>query len=214
MKRTILGLTGSKGAGKTTAFGIIKEFRPEVLEITLANKLKNASAEVFGIPRADFDNPAVKEKELDTPVTFDAENVTALIEFFKITPDFDKHVRQHIGKVLLTPREIAQYVGTEVLRNVNEDIHCLGATQDLPENGLFCITDLRFWSEFFYFKNNQEISFVPVYISNRAAEAKAALDSHVSEKYVLEIAKKCVRVDNNGSLLELRRQLEGLVKEL
>lgn len=209
--RTIIGLTGVKGSGKTTSFGILKTILPELQEITLANRLKQASAEVFGIPRLDFDDPKVKEKELETPVRFDTPSVEALIRHFGVEPDFEKHVRPHLGKVLHTPRQIAQYVGTEVLRNVDEQIHCKGSVLGLPESGLFVVTDMRFWNEYHFFALNPEVKFVPVYIANRTAEAKASGDTHVSEKYVLEIAKECYQVDNNGDFQNLTEELNRIL---
>lgn len=209
--RTIIGLTGAKGAGKSTSFGLLMEMIPGLQEITLANRLKNASSEALGIPRDDFDNPKVKEKELDTPVCFTQEQVRAIIQYFGETPDFDRHVRQHIGKILHTPRQVAQYVGTEVLRNVDEQIHCKGSVLGLPETGIFVVTDMRFWNEYHFFAENPEVRFIPVYIANSVAESKAALDSHVSEKYVLEIARKCEQIDNNGSFQALRDQLQVIV---
>jgi len=207
MKRTIIGLTGAKGSGKTTTFGIIQAEFPTVQEITLANRLKNASAEVFGIPRSHFDDPAVKEKEMAQPVVLDEKNVRALIEFFGEQADFEKHIRPHMKKVLHTPRQVAQYVGTEVLRNVDEQIHCKGSVLGLPETGIFVVTDMRFWNEFDFFNDNPNVDFHPLYISNNHAEAKAAGDNHPSERYVLEIAKKCKRIDNNGSFQALTDQI-------
>lgn len=207
MKRTIIGLTGAKGGGKTTSFGIIQAEFPTVQEITLANRLKNASAEVLGILRSHFDDPAVKEKEMATPVTLNEENVTKIIEFFDYKADFELHVRPHMNKVLHTPRQVAQYVGTEILRNVDEQIHCKGAVLGLPEDGIFVVTDMRFWNEFNFFNDNPDVDFYPLYISNNHAEAKAAGDNHPSERYVLEIAKRCQRIDNNGSLAALQEQL-------
>lgn len=211
--KTIIGLTGAKGSGKTTSFTIFTQVLPTIQEITLANRLKNASAHVFNIPRQDFDDPRVKEKELESPVTFNAQNTKAIIEFFGMTPDYDKHIRPHIGKVLHTPRQIAQYVGTEVCRNVDEQIHCKGAVLGLPENGVFVVTDMRFWNEFHFFNDNPAVRFIPLYVSNSVAEAKAAGDAHVSEKYVLEIGKKCRTIDNNGDMAALRDQLITVLEE-
>lgn len=212
--RTIIGLTGVKGSGKTTCFNAIKKVYPEAREIMLAGRLKNACSEVFGIPRNHFDDPAVKEKELEKLVVLDEKNTAALIHFFGEQPDFDKHIRPHLNKVLHSPRQIAQYVGTEVLRRVDELIHCKGAVLDLPHEGVFVVTDIRFWNEYDFFDNNEEVRFFPFYISNYAAEAVASKDSHASEKYVLEIAKKCQKIDNNGSLPEFEGRVLDAVKFL
>lgn len=217
--RKIIGLTGVKGSGKTTAFGILQELAAQaglgtVTEITLANRLKVACSLAFDIPRDHFDNPAVKEKELASPVYLDDENLLKVLSHFRATYDYDKHIRPHVGKVLHSPRKVAQYIGTEVLRAVDEWIHCNGAVQDLPQDGLFVVTDMRFWNEFNFFADNKEIEFYPVYVANSKAETLAGTDSHASEKYVLEIAQRCQRIDNNGSLAELKAQLQTLLTKV
>lgn len=201
--KTIIGLTGVKQSGKTSCFQALKEKYPYIQEIALANKLKNACAEIFNISRDYFDSPEFKEKELDTLITLDSNNVKALLEYFGLSTDYDKYIRLHMCKILHTPREIAQYVGTEILRYVDEQVHCKGSVEGLPSDGVFVTTDIRFWNEYNFFKNNSDWNFFPFYVENYRAEAKAALDTHASERYVLEIAKKCEKIDSNGTLQEL-----------
>lgn len=203
--RKFIGLTGVKTSGKTTAFELLKEINPEIQEVTLAKRLKEACIEVLGVPRKNLYDLAFKEAELDDFVNFTQTNVEALIRYFGQEPDFEKHVRQHVGRVFPTGRKLAQYVGTEVLRNVEQDIHCIGATLDLPEEGVFVITDMRFESEFEYFRHNYLTDFLPVYIQRNDAEAQ--VDDHPSEKEVLLIAPNCYKIDNNGSFGDLKNQL-------
>ncbi len=205
--RTFIGLTGVKGSGKTTSFEIIKKAFPAVIEVTLASRLKDTCSKVLGIPREALDDPAVKEKELENLINLDTGNVTELIESFGLKPNFDAHIRPHLGKVLHTPREAAQYVGTEVLRNVEEQVHCLGATLDLPETGIFVVTDMRFWNEYNFFAENDECEFFPFFVHNYGAEAQLGENPHASEKYVLEIGDKCQRIDNNGTIAELETKV-------
>jgi hypothetical protein len=207
-----IAFTGVKGSGKTTASGFLKELVPDMQEVTLAKRLKDASSVVLGIPRDDFDNPAVKEKELATPVYLDEKNVAALFDFFKVTPDYDKHIRPHISKVLHSPRRVAQYVGTEVLRNFDEDIHCTGAVIDVTEGGIYVVTDMRFTGEYDFFKTRYGTNFYPYYIQNGLAEKK--VDNHPSEMQVFEVAKKCVKLDNNGTLEDLRNRVSQVYQEV
>lgn len=201
----VIALTGVKTSGKTTAFNIIKDHIPEVIEIQLAKKLKDECAKVLNIERVLFDDPARKEVNLENPVYLDATNIAAIIRGYGIEPDFDKHVRPHIGTVLETPRRIAQYVGTEVLRTVSEDIHCIGATLDLPKEGIFVLTDMRFPNEFDFFANKFGGQFHPYFIQSNRAEFAGAQDMHPSEKLVLVTAKKCHKIENNASIADLSR---------
>lgn len=205
--KTIIGLTGVKGSGKTTCFNFIQKACPSASEIMLAGKLKDVCAETFELPRSVFEDPAVKEKELDKLVVLDAHNLSFLINKFGQPFNTDAHIRPHLNKVLHTPREVAQYIGTEVLRSVDDLIHCKGAVMDLPEDGIFVVTDIRFWNEFDFFADQKDIQFVPFYISNYAAETVAAKDTHASERYILEIAKKCEKLDNNGSMEDFQNMV-------
>lgn len=214
--KILVCLTGNKGSGKTTTLGIFQELFKETREITFAARLKDACAKVFNIPRDHLDDPRFKEKDLQEPAYFDTAKTQALIEYFNVPYDHEKHVKPHVGKILHTPRQIAQYVGTEVLRNVDSEIHCKGAFIDLPENGLFCITDCRFPNEYDFCKAKEQegFKFYPLYISNRVAEAAASKDTHVSEKYIPEIARKSRLIDNNGSMSDLRKQIVAFITEI
>lgn len=205
----VFGLIGAKGAGKTTAFNAISKVL-DVQEITLASKLKDVSAKVFQIDRNWFDSHNFKEKDLEDPVYLDSFKIKALFEEYALTPDFDKHVRPHIGKVLLSPRQIAQYVGTEVLRNYMEDIHCFAAAAQVHK-AIGVVTDMRFPNEYEYFAKNYP-SFHPIYIQNIGAEIKASRDTHASEAHLKDLARKAsVTIQNNGSISEFETAIHACI---
>jgi hypothetical protein len=211
--RTIVALTGVKTSGKSTAFTFLKDAFPEIVEIQLAKKIKDECARIFGVERVLFDDPARKEVELDTPVYLSQEKVEAMIKAYGYEPDYDKHVRPHVGVVLESPRRVAQYIGTEVLRNVDTDIHCVGATMGLPDDGVFVVTDMRFLSEFDFFKRKFTFDFFPFYIQSDRAELSAT-DPHPSEVQVRDVAKMCKKIPNNGSREELKERIVGEVEEI
>lgn len=212
--RLFIGFTGVKQAGKTTAFNFLKEKYPTIREIPLAGRLKDTCAKVFDIPRNWFDDQDKKEAELEHPIYLNTERIEDLITTFGFTPQFDAHVRPHIGQVLDTPRRIAQYVGTDILRAVDSNVHCKGAMMDLPQDGVFVVTDMRFPDEYSFFQDNYGDAFYPFYIANLRAEANAKGDPHPSERYILEIAKKCVTIDNNGSLESLNNAIIQYFNEI
>ncbi len=207
--KKIIGLTGVKGSGKTTTFNFIKQLCPAAIEIMIANKLKDVCAKVFNIPRIAFDDPKLKEVELSELVELDTDNISECIKLFNYTPDFDSHIRPHIGKVLVHPRQVAQYIGTEVLRSVDPVIHCKQATVGMPEDGIFVVTDIRFPNEYDFFANDSTCEFHPFYVKNTGAEC--AMDTHSSEAFILEIGKKCVTLNNDGTIQELASRVEKLV---
>lgn len=204
----IIGLVGAKGAGKTTAFKFIQAADDDAVEITLAAKLKDVCAQVFDIPRFHFDSHDFKEVELSNPAYMQADMVKSIFQKYDSLEGNEDKVRKHVGKILFTPRQIAQYVGTEVLRDLHPDIHCQAALKaaDLTTTSLGIVTDLRFPNEFEFFNKTAEL-FVPIYIKNTKAESYAAGDTHASEAYLFDLAKKSTKVDNESTIEDFQANL-------
>lgn len=208
--RTIIGLAGVKTSGKSTAANMIKELVEGAQEAALADKLKNTCAEVFGVPREYFDRQDLKELPFeDGPKTLTNTKIGAILESFGVVMtrrEIDS-TYDCIGMELLTPRKIAQIVGTEVLRAAgDEDIHCKNVQLT---DGVTIISDLRFPNEFAYFSENENVNFIPLYIQRDEAEKHVTEDSHPSEKCVFEFSGKCIYINNNNSLEDLKIQIES-----
>lgn len=210
--KLVIGLMGAKGAGKSTAYQIISK-KAESQEVILAGKLKDVCAEVLDVPRGDFDDPLKKEKDMPWPVFLETSTVLSLFAQYGYEPPFDQHVRPHIGMVLHTPRQIAQYVGTEVLRNYDPDVHIKAAISGVTAP-VGVVTDIRFPNEYQYFADNFE-HFIPIFISNLAAEINADKDSHASEAYRKELAKLAqYTIDNNGTLKKFENAVTILLDNI
>lgn len=208
----VIGLIGAKAAGKTTAFNAIKAM-VDVQEITLASKLKDVSASVFNIPREHFDSHEFKEKEFENLVYVTGDAVKEIFFQYGLDVDYGKFVRPHIGKVLVSPRQVAQYVGTEVLRSYMPDIHCWWAAKAVNKR-VGVVTDMRFPNEYDYFKKNYK-EFHPIYIHNMSAEIMAGKDTHASEAYLKDLAAMAIhKVQNNGTIQEFERSIEFVVRTI
>lgn len=213
MSKVIIALVGNKRSGKSSTFNIMKEMCPHIIEITLANKLKNVSSEVFHIAREAFDDKR-KEEVMTDYVRLRPSHIIDVCNAFGIENLTEAEINPHVGIVLNTPRQIAQYLGTELLRSFNPDIHCEHAVKDLPATCLCVVTDARFWSEYNYFQKNSD-NFIPIYIDNKKAEEKAKGDNHASERDILDIAKKCLLVvNNNGELSELNIKVQAVMRHV
>lgn len=214
--KTVIGLAGVKTSGKSTVASIVEKILKEngysVSESALADKLKNTSAEVFGLPRDHFDNQDVKEVLFpDGPKLLTVEKITNILNSFNVivTQDLMDTYEESgiIDMPLETPRKIAQIVGTEVLRATgNEDIHCENMPLNDDSRGVTIVSDLRFPNEFTYFSAKlgaQDFKFLPLYIQRDEAEQYVTEDSHPSEKCVFEFSDRCIKVSNNSSLNDL-----------
>lgn len=210
----IIGLIGAKGAGKTTAFNFIKELIPDAKDIALAGFLKDVCSDIFEIPRDHFDLPEFKEELLVEPVVIFSGELREILHEYGLLGEFDwdKHFGAHIGIKLDTPRQIAQYIGTEVLRGVRESVHCDVALERAKKhNGLSVITDLRFPNEFDFFDQYAE-KFIPLYIKNTAAERIAANDTHASEAHLYNLAGQAIEVSNEATLGDFKASLQKALK--
>ena len=208
----VFGLIGAKGAGKTTAFNYIASKYPNVVELTLADKLKTACSQVFDIPRNYFDSHSYKEKDLEEPIYLNSANIRQIWEFFDIIPNFDDDIRFHMGKILFTPRQIAQYVGTEVLRAKDPDIHCKSCVNAAQSGDIGVLTDIRFPNELRFFKE-KFTNFVPIYIKNTKAEQLASEDAHVSESFLHKLAAECFYKTQDGSIEQLQSDIQKILDD-
>lgn len=210
--KLIIGLVGPKQCGKSTTTNIIKEFYPPSSEVALASKLKDTCAEIFGLSRECFDDQRYKE------IPFRVFGFTKFLtqkEFSQVLASFrlpDCKIPDELNnKELGSPRIIAQIVGTEVLRRFGgRDIHCnnVGLSTDIV-----VISDVRFLNEYEYFSKYQD-RFLPLYIKRDVAEAQIAEDSHISEREFMIFRDKCVLLDNNGTISDLRCNLEIILSDI
>lgn len=214
MKTGIIAFCGSKGGGKSTSATMLKElFSGPTEELAFAGHLKTTCSKVFTIEMKYFLDPALKEVELDVYVVLNKETIEAVFKEFCIPCfTYDKHVRPHIGQVFDTPRQVLQYIGTEVLHPIDPLIHAKMTIKNKNPDVLTVITDLRFKQEFDFLKGYS--GFIPVYVSNDKAESFAGSDSHKSEKDLQLFKHECIKLDNNGNLTDLRLKLTELLPKV
>jgi len=207
----IIGLTGNKGAGKTTAFNFIKAKYPDIVELQLAKYLKEVCSIVFETDIKYFEDPHFKEMALNPAVpAFRLTLVTLplIYEMYGLklrTQDF----RKHLNAGFWTPRAVLQYVGTEILREREPTIHIRKMIESIQfqTSQNYVVTDLRFLNEYNTLKTmlDDKLGFDVIYIKRDEAEAKAG--EHSSELEIKEIAKNAKIVSNNDGLEEFEERI-------
>lgn len=218
MSKVTVLLVGHKGSGKTTVFNTIKSFRPEATEVQFAGKLKEVCARAFHLPLEFFEDQDLKEKVFESgPKEMKYAQLNEIYTLFGVpTVSISQNViEQHYGRVFRTPRQIAQYVGTEVLRSVKDTIHSDLALTKASELDFSVITDCRFPNEFqstvetFHGSGRKVLT---VAIHRMTAEEIASQDPHPSEAYVQKIQQSCeYHLSNNGTFEDLQQQIKGLL---
>jgi hypothetical protein len=202
-----IGLVGAKGAGKTTVFNMLRELNPDLMEITLAKKLKDVCSEALDIPRADFDDPLRKELRIAGGKTLGVFALTDIYGSYDLEPRWD-----FLGRRIYSAREAAQLVGTELLRAVDPEIHLKWAIKGLDTSKSHVITDIRFPNEFSFFQDRGD--FRGIYIMRDIAEAAAASDKHASESHLDTLKKLCHFQIDNSREREYTRMLVSQLYEL
>lgn len=213
MARVLIGLVGKKGSGKTTSANIIKKELDPVYEIQLAKKLKDVCSRVFKVNRDFMDDPVLKEVELDKTITITFWNIIKVCFYFLVFPKIKTF--KHIGTRLTTARRLLQFVGTDILRQIDTEIHLKKAVSGLPKNGVFIVSDIRFKDEMEYL-HKWAYPYGWFFYVERGIENK---DFHASEIELDNLKKLSTRVINNVSNInnlenEIKASLTWVTNEL
>ena len=210
-KPIVIGIVAPKEAGKTTTTNMISEF-VDCRESSFADKLKNVSSSAFGIERKHFDDQNLKEVPFETPMILTEERIVHILSFY-VTDVKSVRYQHLIGTKLKSPRHIAQFVGTELLRDcVSRNIHI----ENVPiyKDTVTVISDTRFENEYEVMKDRNDIEYYPVYVYRKTAEDVARLSSHVSETELFKFKDKCYLLDNNGDLRDLEMNVKKFIDQV
>ena len=218
MKDIFIGLVGVKESGKSTTMNYIREILSEARltskEVMNAFHLKMTCAKVFNLTFDHFELQSMKEVPFAKPLVLTKSLVEKCLNEFKLEANTD--LSEHIGIDLTSPRKIAQYIGTQIVRSVQDDIHCSYAYENAKGANVYIVTDIRFPNEFSFFSAKAS-NFIPIFINNEKA-IQHLIDSnetHESELYVVDMKDDCLVLDNNGTLEELKSGVKFILdKEL
>lgn len=138
----IIGFAGRKESGKSMLSNACVKFGYDV--VYMATPLKMLTADLIGVRYEDIDR--LKTVESEYPI--DEADIEFLHCETEIPTDYLKSKLD--GKVFHTVREILQYLGTDVIRNYDNQWH-VKATQKLilskGEDAKVCVGDVRFPNE-------------------------------------------------------------------
>lgn len=232
----IVGFVGPKGSGKDTSADLLKELGIAKGKLSFAGPLKEMCSEVFGLPMNFFRDPVFKEKPLAEMEKYrDIKLDSRILKKVKLActrylPEYlsDGTMIYNIdraslgpveNRVVKTPRELLQIVGTEFIRNrIKGDWHLLAAFSDarlskLDENGVYCVTDIRFENELEFLKSKFGDDFECYYVERPEAEKNLAKAEHSSETTATKIrtllGEKNV-IKNDGTIAALKKKVKAL----
>lgn len=207
----IIGLTGFAKSGKSTAAEILKEMGGQ--EVAFAKHLKDVCSVVFDVKRSNFDDQAFKEIPFNFYRSIDDLDIEKILNFFEISTRFIPATQlAHRGVQMVSPRQIAQYIGTELLRSIDQNIHIKMAFK-LNEGSkapfLIC-SDVRFENEL---KAVQETGGQVFGIWRESIVPKDLENLHPSEKEIPELVKRSnLVIHNEKSIEEFQLDVENEAK--
>lgn len=216
MKARIFAMAGQMGSGKDTAAKyLVDNFGYK--KIAFADNLKEMCKFVFNLVDYDVYDEAGKFKKFEAPKVLTVQNVQGILSWaskngFEMKPEVVEACFKLQGKTFDTPREVLQYVGTEICRmNIHNDFHAEVVKLKIEREGLdkVVISDCRFLNE----RNAvKEWGGTNVLITGRSTEHEASQFSkgHASENSLGNESEYDVVIANTGSLEELHKKLNEL----
>lgn len=204
----VITLCGLAGSGKTTAADILVA-KYDAHEVMIAGKLKLACSQVFRLYSSQLEDAVEKLTPFKSPITLNSIQLHDLIDYFGIGGDNESIIEEFKGREIETPRKLMQVIGTDFLRRVGgDDIHL--RTVDMNPSKVNVIIDVRFENELNYFLDNFPTECTSLYIQRDSTDT--TLDTHISEKGMLLLKDRCITINNNGTMTQLRNKLLNEVK--
>lgn len=206
----ILGFVGRIGSGKDTAVKYLLETGYLQEHAKFAEWLKLRCAEMFGLPLSLL-TEGDRSKPFPFPFVFTAEHYMELREEVQPAADINK-IMPVIGRNLVSPRHMLQFIGSDVVRALNPDWHVNWTFSQLDQRKNIGISDVRFGNEV---QGIQRRGGYVVCISReRAPWENSEYDLHPSENPEALSGRCDFHLSNNGTLEELHGKLDSLVQEL
>lgn len=196
MSKTIIAFTGLAGSGKDTAAKVLLD--RGFTHISFAQPLKEVCAKASGLDISYFNDPALKDARLDLPVTLTHKELWLVYSKLggRRRAPFDFK-----DKTFFTPREILQYIGTDLGRNmIHKDVWVSQMKKRMDEvPGNIVITDLRFQNE------SDLIGQVGGWVV-RVFRPGMIRGTHESETVIMDVLVD-IEIINNGTIDDLRKEV-------
>ena len=225
---------GPKGSGKDTCADLLRKQKRLRVSIPFALPLKRICMAVFNLHTNLINDPVLKEKELKEPIKITIKHLRNIKNLMQTYVDpygegtyynLNKATDNLVGRLLKTPREVLQIIGTEFIRNeIHPDWHCMAAfsEKNLKEviksnnrNLTIAVTDCRFPNEFNYINAKFGADAEYFYVERPEAEERLAKATHASETEVLKVKDLLLKfggtvIENNGTIEDLKSKLADI----
>jgi hypothetical protein len=181
----ILAIAGKKGSGKDTLADILVD-EYDFRKVSLADELKVMCSRIFEYPLDENYNPRLKEKKWSSPIIISPTHVGRISKYlterdFDVTDEMvNSMLRVGKEKIMETPRQLLQFVGTDMIRNIVDPDVWIKLTKITLVNyeGHAVIPDARFENERLAFR---DVGGKLALIVRPSIEIEYSADNHESE---------------------------------
>lgn len=149
----IIGISGRKGSGKSAVSAQLSESGYQ--RISFADFLKETCSALSGLTLESMYDVTSKEEPFEVPFIWDEKVCSRLSEIAEIKIPFEGE------RLLWSRREMFQFIGTDVLRNLDPDIHIKKTKERLLTVEKCYVDDVRFPNEKYLI---EEMGGITVYI--------------------------------------------------
>jgi len=211
----LIGFGYKAGVGKDTSGDyLVKEYG--FAKDSFARSLKGMCMELFSLSAEDVSTEAGKSSKLPKSVEYTA-HLDSLV-FSRVFGDLrqcgvdlsDMYVESdvsRIGRVLSTPREILQFIGTDVIRSYYPDYHLRTLLARTSPDVNTAVCDVRFPNEV---RAVREAGGILVNVTRPTQTLAASTASHKSE-VALDGFEWDYVVNNDADFSNLYKQLDSLM---
>lgn len=152
----VVGLHGPAGSGKDTVGDYLVNTCGWTKKLSYAANLKQMCRDIFFLSRFDVEEQAGKQALFTKPLTFTDRNLGSVMYWmsrthgsYPLRKGSKEKVRSLVGTKLKNPRDVLQFVGTDICRELVPSYHLDIVNQQIKEepSGKFVVTDVRFPNE-------------------------------------------------------------------
>lgn len=202
----IIALCGKKACGKDTIASFITK-KTNFVTLAFATPLKEMVSKVFNIPLITFNDPVLKETLFERPLQMDILYALRISDYinelgYNLTADqYDRICSLMSGKVFFKPRDILQFIATDIIRNHVSSTFWVDLTvKEIAKYPNVIITDCRLTNERSALKDLKAILCL-------VKRDTGYCDSHISENDMGSENEYNVIINNDGSLIQLENDV-------
>lgn len=208
----MIGICGEKQVGKSTVASMLQYILTSDLPVFGEWKSTWDNYPTGRIPNSEWTIKAYADK---------LKEIAAILAGCKVeefeSEDFkNSYIPRYLDQIFPhspkrhTFRELLQYLGTDVFRNLSSDIWITLTLKDYKPGDKWIISDVRRKNE----ANMIRVPYTPSVLIkvNRLPTGAVIVDQHISEREV-DLLNPDIVIDNNGTQEELFIKLINLVKD-